>query len=203
LNYLKPSRKEEQLYINLLALDTLSIGEYNSIKRFADTIVNRSHRMTYLIEQVKYDLIRQVEGEEYKLIGEKTLDNLVPIQSNVEINSVKRFMLGRKKGKAYVIRQALDNYRDDMLNFVPSDEPLLNELINTNLSTQSFDLNKRRYDRTWEFQHFYGFPLITIISRLTNIQLKIELTQAELLNYYYKKALMLGHGKLVKISEKK
>jgi hypothetical protein len=196
-------KKNQQLYIDLVALDTLSISEYNDIKKYVDTIVDQSDKISDLIEQIKYDLISNVEGEEYNLIAGKTLDNLVPIQSNVEINSVKRFMLGRKKGKAYLIRQAIDNYRDNMLLYVPREETILNEFINANLSTQSYNLNKRRYDRTWEFQHFYGFPLITIVSQLTNLQLKIEMTQGELLNYFHKRALQLGHGQIAKVTEKK
>jgi hypothetical protein len=189
-------KKNQILYHELIFLDTIRNNEFYLIKQCVDTISDLSNNLIEFIEEAKRDLIAHVEGDEYRLIGEKTLDNLVPVQSNVEINSVKRFMLGRKKGRAYTIRQRLEEYRNQMLSLISVDEPWLTEFISVSLNTQSYELSRRRYNRTWEFQHFYGFPLITNISQLTNIQLKIGMVQGELLNHYHKLALGAGQEQI-------
>ncbi len=147
-------------------------------------IQKETAELNRFIESLKIDLLSEVEGKEYKLFDDKPVLNLVPIQSNVEINSVSHFMLGKKSGKAYDLKEAIVAYRNSMETLVPENEKWLQEYIQKSLNTESYGLRKRRYNKSWEYQHFYKLPLITVINQLTQVQYKIYVVERELLHYF-------------------
>ncbi|MDA3891027.1 MAG: hypothetical protein PF517_05110 [Salinivirgaceae bacterium] len=137
------------------------------------------------IEDIKIELIQNVEGDAYKILEREAFENLVPIQSNVEINTVSRFMLKSKRGKAYELKAVLNNYKKYLESILPKNTTTAYNFIQASLNTNSYPLAKRRYNRSWEQQHFYHLPLITVLCDLSNIQLKIALIEGELLKIYY------------------
>ena len=80
------------------------------IMNSADLIVAKSDSMLNYIDNLKRELIVYVEGKKM-LQDTALLNNLVPIQSSVEINSVRRFMLGRKRHKAYILHEKSSFYK--------------------------------------------------------------------------------------------
>jgi len=60
----------------------------------------------------------------------------------------------------------------------------MTRFIESNLNTDVLKLNKRNYNRSWEKQQFYNFPLVTVISQLTRLQLSVSIVQSEMLNNY-------------------
>lgn len=137
------------------------------------------------IEKLKVDLIQEVEGDEYKLIEGPGFVNLVPIQSNVEINTVSRYMLKNNRQKAKELKAILEGYKTFIGQFHDSSNVLIKPLISASLNTQTYDLSKRKFNKNWEYQHFYHLPLITVLSDLSNMQLKVVFTEGELLKYFY------------------
>lgn len=161
------------------------------IKQKIATVNAESDSMICYINDLKISLVAYVEGN--KVLQDSALFvNLVPIQSNVEINSVRRFMLGRKRMKAKALHEAIDAYRGEMLAQVDSCDRWLTDFVRVNLNTDVLSLNNRVYNRDWERQHFYNFPLVTVISQLTTMQLSVCLVQGEMLNNCYRKALTCG-----------
>lgn len=159
------------------------------IRNKATLVTQKSDSMISYIDNLKRDLIIYVEGN--KMLQDTALFvNLVPIQSNVEINSVRRFMLGRKRMKAKLLHDMIDNYRSDISALISPNDAWITDLVNTNLNTNVLRLNKRRYNRDWERQHFYNFPLVTVVSQLTTFQLNVCMVQGELLNSCYRDVLL-------------
>ncbi len=159
------------------------------IKQKADIINTESDNMIRYIDDLKISLVAYVEGK--KVLQDSALFvNLVPIQSNVEINSVRRFMLGRKRMKAKGLHEALDVYRGAMLEQVKPDDKWLADFVRANLNTNVLKLNNRIYNRDWERQHFYNLPLVTVVSQFTTMQLNICMVQGELLSDCYRDALV-------------
>lgn len=188
--------KNNELYTQLFFLDTLQNEAFNEIKEKSILMRYEAENLNNYIDDLKLGLIKEVEGDKYKMFKGKAFDNLVPVQSNVEINSVKRYMLKKNEGKAYELKQALDQYRNLVMGIIPDEGGWLEEYALINLNTKSYDLRNRRFNKTWEYQHFYGFPLITVLNQLTHIQWKIRVVEGEVLNYYYNQALRLGKGDL-------
>ena len=159
------------------------------IKRKVEIIDAKSDSMVRFIGDLKLSLVGYVEGK--KMMQDSAMVvNLVPIQSNVEINSVRRFMLGRKRMKARALHEAIDAYRIAMLAQVKPADKWLADFVRANLNTDVLRLNDRRYNHDWERQHFYNFPLITVISQFTTLQLNICMVQGELLSDCYRDALV-------------
>lgn len=167
--------------------DTILIIDINDLEIKTGALIN-------FIENLKIDLIRKVEGDAYKILERKTLVNLVPVQSNVEINTVTRYMLKKRKGKAYELDKQLNIYKQFIFESINTNDTLLNNFISTSLNTQSFKIGNRRFDKSWAQQHFYNLPLITVLSELSFMQMRITLIERELLNHY--------HLKIVSLSEK-
>jgi len=149
----------------------------------ANIIVAKSDSILTYIDSLKRDLIIYVEGKKM-LQDSNILYNLVPIQSSVEINSVRRFMLGRKRQMAYQLHNKIDEYRNFLLNIDTTQSQWMTRFIESNLNTDVLKLNKRNYNRSWEKQQFYNFPLVTVISQLTRLQLSVSIVQSEMLNNY-------------------
>jgi len=154
----------------------------------ADSVVAQSECMLDYIDSLKRELIVYVEGK--KMLQDSNIFyNLVPIQSSVEINSVRRFMLGRKRHNAYILHNRLDRYRNSLLSMDTTQSQWMIRFIETSLNTEVLKLNKRNYNRSWEKQQFYNFPLVTVISQLTRLQVSISLVQGEMLNNYRRMAI--------------
>lgn len=171
------------------------------VRQEADEVMNKSNELIQYVDSMKQALMVYVAGK--KLINDTTmLDNLVPIQSNVEINSVRKFMLGRKHRNAYVLHQRIDQYHREISSLINENDPWLVDFVDANLGTEVLKLNKRRYNRDWERQHFYNFPMVTIVSQLTSMQLNIALVQGELLNSYRRTVSIRKHSIENDIDEK-
>jgi thioredoxin-related protein len=195
-------KKNEQQFNQLILLDTLKCESFNQIKADVYTLRNNSESIYNYIENLKIDLVKEVESGAYKMLDKQTLENLVPVQSNVEINSVTRFMLKKKKGKAYELKRKLDEHRASVLTMIPPEKAWLHEYITIHLNTKTYPLSKRRFNHTWAYQQFYNFPLITVLTTLTDLEWRVSSVEGELLNYYHQKALLIGRGTLP-LSEKK
>lgn len=158
------------------------------IKRKATIVASKSDSMMRFVDDMKRDLVIYVEGKKM-LQDTALLVNLVPLQSNVEINSVRRFMLGRKRHNAAILHGKIDDYHSKMSALVPQGDQWLADFVDATLNTDVLRLNKRNYNRDWERQHFYNFPLVTVISQLTTLQLNVCTVQGELLSACYRDAL--------------
>jgi len=177
--------KNKVLYSKLISLDTAQVINSNTYVNSINSIKNETVNLIDYIENIKISLIKEVEGDTYKLFDGKTLLNLVPVQSNVEINTVSRFMLKKNVGKAYELKSHIENYKHLVIELTASNDTLLNKVIELNLKTESFSLGKVSSNKSWEQQQFYDLPLITVLSELSNIQLKISIVECEVLSYYY------------------
>ncbi|MBI9066746.1 MAG: hypothetical protein JEZ09_05595 [Salinivirgaceae bacterium] len=188
--------KNKILFNQLILLDTTNYKDLTQINLNTKILRKETQYINEYIENLKFELIKEVEGSAYKLLNSKRLENLVPVQSNVEINSVNRFMLKRKKGKAKKLKLSLIHFKEIVSGLIPKNEQWLKNYVEINLNTKTHKLDNRRFNRDWENQQFYSFPLVTVLNQLSKIQFQINLVEGELLNYYYQEALKLGKGNI-------
>ena len=174
-------KQNHTIYNYLQSIDTNYQSNVILIQN-AKVVFTESEKLNRYIEYLKLKLIANVEGDKYKFFESKGLDNLFPIQSNVEINSVNRVMLKNEK-QAYVLKDRLDNYKTTILNIISPNDTSTVLFLNTFLNVESYNLSRRRYNKSWELQNFYDFPLVAVIAKLTSIQMQIVLVEKELLQY--------------------
>ncbi len=135
------------------------------------------------IDTLKKRIVAHLNGVAVEQEGRSQF-NLVPIQSNVEINRMKRFMLGRKRHNAADLKAQIDSCRQNMLSAITIDDEWLRDFVAGQLSTDPISINKRFYNKTWEYQRFYNFPLVVNVCNLTEFQVRICQIQNEVLNAY-------------------
>ncbi len=172
---------------NILVSDSVIISNKKTSKYIAELHQSTKDINEY-IYVLKVALINRVEGNRYKVFEGERLTNLFHIQSNVEINSGKRFMLKKHK-KATELKTKLNHYKKHIISICDSNNIKLNSFIDITLNTDVYNLSNRKYEKNWEYQNFYEFPLLAIINQLTEIQLNIVLCEKEVLNQFYIKSI--------------
>lgn len=180
-------KQNNMLYTQIWDLDTCVIANKKIIHQ-ANFVNSQTNEMNNYLDELKHNLILKVEGDKYKIFEGNVLDNLFHIQSNVEINSVKRYMLKKDK-KAFELKSKLLNYKKQLISLVPDQSHYLSDQINANINVENYQLSRRRYDKTWEMQNFYDFPLVAVINQLTNIQQGVVVIEKDILSYLYTKAI--------------
>lgn len=177
--------KNKILYNQLINIDTAKFTNHEISINSVVQLKNETKTLVDFIENLKINLVKEVEGDAYKMFDGRMLLNLVPIQSNVEINSVSRFMLKKNMGKAYELKDNIENYKKIILVLIPEKDSLLNQIVELNLKTESLNYKHTNSNTSWEHQKFYDLPLITVLGELSHLQLKITMVECEVLNYYY------------------
>lgn len=138
--------------------------------------------ITY-VDSLKKRIVAHLHGVAIEQEG-KSQFNLIPIQSNVEINRMKRFMLGRKRHNAADLKAQIDMCRNNMLAAITINDEWLRSFVVSELNTEPIAINRRFYNKTWEYQRFYNFPLVVNLCNLTELQVRICQIQNEVLNTY-------------------
>lgn len=174
------NHQNEYLYQQLINDSTLL--ENKVVSQEVKAVHEETKQLNRYIDQLKIDLIKQIEGKKYKVFEGKRLTNLFHIQSNVEINSGKQFMI-KAENKASELKKQIDKYKKNLLKLTDKTDTALVDFINFSLPTKALPLSNRNYEKNWEYQNFYEFPLVVIIYQLTEIQTQINLCEKEFFIY--------------------
>lgn len=176
----------DNLYQKTLLDDSLQMdARYN---RQLVLVYENSQHLIENINKLKLDVIQHVEGKKFKVWEGDALDNLFHIQSNVEINSVTRYLL-KRNNKASELKKYLDDYKQNLLNIISGSDIEMQNYIMQLLNTDPYLLSGRWHERSWELQNFYDLPLITVVNQLSGLQQKVLLAEKEMLSYLYFKPL--------------
>lgn len=170
------SSQNKNLYQQLLK-DSILVENKELVEQISFVYKETNLLNTY-IDRLKIDLIKQIEGKKYKVFEGRRLTNLFHIQSNVEINLGKQFMIN-EENKANELKKQIDDYKKNLLNLVDKTDTSLVNFIYFSLATKVLPLSNRNYEKNWEYQNFYEFPLVVIIYQLTEIQVQINLCAKE------------------------
>lgn len=109
--------------------------------------------LTAYIQELKYQMVREADGKKADVNNIKRKDDL---------NAASIIMLSPIKGKGSELRNAIDNYRNNITKHVLS--PTRRNIIERSLSTKS-ETNK-----SWEAKHFENMPLAAAVAILTKIE---------------------------------
>ncbi len=140
-------------------LDTANLQQLNEFNKKTQNLIDN-------IEALKVELATTAnQGNPYSNINE-----IISI-TNYDINNVIMFPYG-KEGKADELRILADNYYEYCLNLIKGTE--LQSKINNYIDIkQDFILKDKRAN--WQMYYFYNMTVISSISNLTAMQVKIRL----------------------------
>lgn len=119
--------------------------------------------LTKYIQQLKYLMVREADGRKADISNIRNKDDL-------EAASV--VMLSPVKGEGKKLKNAIDNYRNNITQFVHN--PARREIIERSLSTQTSG-------KSWEASHFENMPLAAAVTILTKIENDIVTAEGEAL----------------------
>ncbi|MBF6597179.1 MAG: gliding motility protein GldM [Fermentimonas sp.] len=114
---------------------------------------NMTDSLTAYIQELKYKMVREADGKKADVNNIKRKDDL---------DAASIVMLSPIKGKGSELRNAIDNYRNNITKHVLN--PARRSIIERSLSTQS-ETNK-----SWEALHFENMPLAAAVAILTKIE---------------------------------
>lgn len=126
---------------------------------------NLSDSLTRYIGDLKLQMVRQADGKRGDI-------NRIRHKDDLEAASV--VMLSPLRGEGKKLRGAIDNYRDQLMNWV--EEPSRSNLIARYLSTET-----PSGGRSWEASLFEQMPLAAAVTLLTKIENDIRLSEGEAL----------------------
>ena len=124
-----------------------------------------SDSLTRYIGDLKQQMVRQADGKKGDV-------NRIRHKDDLEAASV--VMLSPLRGEGKKLRGAIDNYRDQLMNWV--EEPSRSNLIARYLSTET-----PSGGRSWEASLFEQMPLAAAVTLLTKIENDIRLSEGEAL----------------------
>lgn len=136
------------------------------VRQQADSLFN-------YLQEIKWILVRKVDGEEADVSNIKSKDNLdVPGE----------VMLIKGKGKK--LRNQIVSYREYLCSLVKEQDSTLRKTIMESLETPA----PKKQDgatRTWESHLFSHIPLVGAVTLLSKIQSDVRNTESDVINYLY------------------
>jgi len=157
---------EDATILNHKKLDSLLLANPHIPKKYADKIkiLNTSSKnFNNYIEIIKNNLMKGIRKDDYNALDKSSsLDSLFFKKNSLSENGVD-FIKGIKSYKSMII----ENFKDDF--------PEVTKKITANFDTNSVD------EMNWLEYNFKEYPLITSITKLSQIQSDINLAQTEIL----------------------
>jgi hypothetical protein len=171
------NRQMTKANANLYILAEITLDDMNKVKE----IQNRTNQLTEYINELKSDLVIFSTADASLSSMDNQKITIEQIADNTDSRKPSIFMCGEKSnGKAYELKSRLTDYKSFINDLVSNEEILerINQLIDLNLPSDSPPGFKG-----WEEYYFGKVILITALDILTNYQLRIKLTESELVQY--------------------
>ncbi|MFZ0490350.1 MAG: gliding motility protein GldM [Salegentibacter sp.] len=146
-------------------------AKYADLKERADKVHTLSQNLTEQISEIKNKLTEEVEDPKDYVAMDKshTMDNMF-------------FASGRvtPKGKEFV--QAIDNYRQGIIDLIGDKYPDIASQVKNEFSTQP-EVDREGVKKPWLEYHYQGYPLIASLTQLTQLQSDIKTTENDILGH--------------------
>src|ERR1035437_1772774 len=160
-------------------------GDANKVRPYwdrAQAVKKRSQQMFEYIEEIKKELVKDVEGkEEVEIKGKKGQDSVIKIitdvlhMENKEHNTVPtHYFFGdadkaQQGNKVFEFKENIKKYKSDLMTYIPEkDRPN----IHLGLPIEDVYSEKEGMLITWESNNFYHNPAVAVIALLTKIDRK-------------------------------
>ena len=177
--------KNKTVYDNFSKQETQNEEKVKPWRVKADEIKVKSKDLHAYIQGLKKQIIITAEGEETPAVkGNEIYSDSITKADDLNIGG--QIMIGAEhNGKAYELRQLINDYRDEVLD-ITGHPGALEESIKKVLNTDDPGKEDKETERkTWETVRFDHLPLIAVVTMLTKIQTDISNVESDAINYLY------------------
>lgn len=154
----------------------------------ADEVQKLSQELYDYIQELKYEIIRangqgdleagviledgSIHGENIKGKDNSSNSDMIMLGSNMD-------------GKAFEVKEKLNEYREELLSLVDEEDTRVIKSIESNLDTNDPPPTKGGEHKVWEVKHLGHMPIAAILPILTKLQLDVRNSESEIVNYLY------------------
>jgi gliding motility-associated protein GldM len=181
------SQKNEGLYQAFnqqYAQNQQKVGPW---KDKADEVKKRSDELIDYIQGIKIEIIT-LNGQGDPEEGVVTEDGEIHgdhIKGKDKVDIATNVMIGEHDGKAFELREKMEEYREHMLSLVDEENETLIHSLETTLDTSDPPKTEDGEKKDWETKNFYHLPLAAVFPILTKMQLDIRNSEAEIVQYLF------------------
>ena len=179
------TQKNNDLYKNFEQAAIENEIKVRPWKDKADEVRKRSDELYNYIQSLKLEIVSTADGKDAPAVkGNKIYSDSIKFADNLDFSAV--IMIGSEKnGKAYTLKQKINDFRNYLISLIAQKDKGLIESIKNNLNTA--DPPPRESEiLTWETAHFDMIPLIACITMLSKMQSDVRNAESDLLSYLYK-----------------
>jgi gliding motility-associated protein GldM len=153
-------------------------------KSKADEVKRKSDDLYKYIQGLKFELVKEVEGEATEaIVGENLIDKEIKKTEDLFVSN--EIMIGSSKdGKANDLRAAIEQYREYLLTLVSENATDVRETIKTSLNTDDPPAKQGEILR-WQDEHFEDVPLIAAVTMLSKMQSDVRNAESDALRYLF------------------
>ena len=172
------NKQMEKKNANLYLLAERTMDEMSKVKEVQD----RTNQLIEYINELKSDLIKFSTANLELSPTDNENNILEQIPDQTDFSKPSLFMCGEESnGKAYELKSRLSDYKSYTKTLVNDEEIIgrIDRLIDLDVPADSPDFGIQK----WENYYFNNVILITALDILTNYQLRIRLTESELIQY--------------------
>jgi len=166
---IKVASANDAVLTNLATKAVEQPEKYNDLNKKAQTLSEKSDAFFVYLDSVKTILIKDIEDpSDYEM-----MDSSTP-------GDVYFFAKGQKTADGETFVNKINSYRDDVVNLIGKNEELTDQVMKRFSTKDDLVGKKRTHD--WLFSHYEGFPLITTLTNLEQIQADIRTTETDIYN---------------------
>ncbi len=167
------TRKNTELYRDFDAAYINNPKKVESLRSSAYEVKKESEELFVYINELKQELVYRADGEDADINNIESKDNL---------DIAGELMLTGGKGK--ILKERIDNFRENLLKIVCDDNPVLCKSIKANLNTSNPPVKDGEF-KSWEEDNFENIPLIAVVTLLTKMQTDVRNAESDIISYLY------------------
>ncbi len=174
--------KNEITYAAFEKAYTINPTKVEEWKTKADALQVESQEVIDLINNFKWDIVREVDGEEASIDNIRSADDLnapafVMLEENYEET-------GKKRG--VILKESIVDFREFLHTIIDPADTTLVIAIDRSLDVSDVPGGPDEPSRAWENDNFEYLPLIGVVTLMTKMQSDIRNAESDVLNYLYK-----------------
>lgn len=136
----------------------------------AKNVHSMSDSLYNLVEELKWNIVREADGEDADIMNIKNRDNL---------EASTHVMLAPAVGQGEKLKEAIDVFRSKVLKMV--NDTVQQRIISNNLSTE-VPLKAQALGKNWQEYMFENTPVVAAVTLLTKIQTDLRHAEGEILH---------------------
>ncbi len=147
-------------------------------------VKQRAEEMYNFIQDLKIMIIKKADGEDAEAINGRDID-ITKVKRFDDNNVPSEVLIGANEdGMAYDLKDAIDKYRDFLIEVLDGKAPGIEESLKKTLNTDD-GLNEDKEMEKWANLTFQLLPLVGSNALLTKMQVDVRNAETEVLNFLF------------------